>query len=458
VGVINQLGGIVRNKWLLVLVLSLVAVGLMAVLFGCGSTDNSAAVSSDSTTAAAAEQATSAEGASDATEASASSDTTVAFSGQFDGEVGIGALGSMTGAGAMGGVEQIWAQQKAIDDINAKGGVVIDGKHVKLVLKVVDDQSDSSAGAAAVEKLIKVEGVKLILSTQVTPINLAAAVVAEKYQALYQQVITWTTIARENNWKWCPDLFFAPGAGGVGEVPFFIADKLTGADQPKNWGVLTEDNADGQALGDGVKAVAKNHPYVNIAVYQTYTPGTKDYSSVILKFKQANCDAIVSLISPSDGITFVKQMKEMDFAPKLMMGWKGFWPQQFKDGLGADANYILHDGFWSEDMGTPGSKELGEAYKASHDGSDSVSIGLPYAAVQILAMAIERAQSTDPAMVRDEIYGGTFKGTTMGDVTYDEQGVADISPLGLQWIDGNRVIIYPDHGNTLQLMKSWSER
>jgi branched-chain amino acid transport system substrate-binding protein len=423
----------------------------LGLLSACGS-------SSDETTTTAAQAATTTTVASTETTVAAT-ETTAAGEVTFDGEIVIGALGSMTGSSAMNGEEQMWAQQKAADDINAKGGIDVAGKKMKLTIKFVDDKSDATEGAAAVEKLIKVEGLKLILSTQVTPINLAAAIVAEKYQALYQQVVTWTNAAREQNWTWCPDLFFAPGVGGVGEVPFLIADMQAEADRPTKWGVLTEDNADGQGLGEGVKECAAKHN-ATIVSYQTYTPGTKDYSSVILKMKEVGVDAIVVLISASDGITFVKQMKEQNFAPKLMMGWKGFWPVQFQEGLGADSEYILHDGFWSEDLAFTGAKELGEAYKAAHDGNDSVSIGLPYAQVQILAMAIERAGSTDPAAVRDQIYGGTFEGTTMGDVTYDAGGVADISPLGLQWIDGKRVVIYPESmaTGTLQWMPAWDQR
>lgn len=451
-----------RSKRMLVVSLLVPVLGLMSVvlLAGCGSsaddTTTTAAPVTTVTTAAATE--TTASG-TETTAGGTTETTTVAFSGTFDGTITIGALGTMTGMGAMSGEEQIWAQKKAVDDINAAGGINLDGKHMEMELKYADDKSSETEGAAGIEKLIKVEGLKIILSTQVSTINQAAAIVAEKYQALYQQVVTWTTDDRAANYKWCPNLFFAPGVGGVGEVPFFIADMQAAADRPTKWAVLTEDNAGGQGLGKGVKACAAKHN-ATIVEYESYTQGTKDYSSIILKFKQANVDALVVLCSPADGITFVKQMKEQDFAPKLMMGWKGFWPVQFQQGLGADAQFIIHDGFWSEDLPFTGSKALGEAYRTAHKGNDSVSIGLPYAQVQILAMAIERAGSTDPAKVRDQIYNGTFKGTTMGDVTYDAQGCADISSLGLQWIDGKRVVIYPENMATgkLQWMTPWSQR
>jgi ABC-type branched-subunit amino acid transport system substrate-binding protein len=174
--------------------------------------------------------------------------------------------------------------------------------------------------------------------------------------------------------------------------------------------------------------------------------------------KQANVDAIVTLISPADGITFTKQMKEQAFSPKFMMGWKGFWPTEYMQGLAADSDYVCFDAFWSEDQPNPGAKALGEAYKADHKGLDSVSIGLFYSNVQTLAQAFTAAGSTDPAAVRDAVFGGTFKGTVMGDIVYAEDGIANVIPLGLQWLGGKRIVIYPDQGNKMEWFKAWDQR
>ncbi len=96
----------------------------------------------------------------------------------------------------------------------------------------------------------------------------------------------------------------------------------------------------------------------------------------------------------------------------------------------------------------PGAKELGAAFTASHDGATSVSIGLPYASAQILFTAIERAGVFEPGAVRDKVFGGSFPGTTMGDVTYgtfypDNPGIAHVPLLALQWIDSKRVVVFP---------------
>ncbi len=69
-------------------------------------------------------------------------------------------------------------------------------------------------------------------------------------------------------------------------------------------------------------------------------------------------------------------MKEQNWAPKYLFGYKGFWPVEFMKALGPDSDYICHDGFWSESFPYPGAKELGAAFTAAHDGATSVSIGL----------------------------------------------------------------------------------
>jgi len=438
--------------------LALGLIGLVAFAAGCGSTTTATTVASTETTAASTETtAASTETTAASTETTAASTETTAGAVTFDGTITVGALGSLTGAGAMGGAEAVWAYNQAVKDINAAGGINLGGKHMKLELKWVDDQSDSAQGAAALEKLIKVDGTKIILSTQVTPINLAACTVAEKYQAFYQMVVAWRDVIQGQHLKWVSDFFFTPAE--VAEVPFNMVELQPQADRPTKWAIFTEDDADGQALGGGVKAVMKAHG-LTPTLYETYTPGSKDYSSSILKMKNAGIDAIVTLISPADGITFTKQMKEQAFSPKFMMGWKGFWPTQYMQGLGADSNYVCYDAFWSEDLNNPGAKALGEAYKADNKGVDSVSIGLFYANVQILAKAIENAGSTDPGAVRDAVFGHTFAGTVMGDVTYAADGTAKVVPMGNQWIDGKRVIIFPKANATgdMKWFVAWDKR
>jgi len=269
------------------------------------------------------------------------------------------------------------------------------------------------------EKLIKVEGLEIILSSNITPVNEAAGIVAEREQVYFQINTSWTDFIRGQGFTWVSDIFLTPmAAGGVAVQVLTLAPDDV---QPTNVAVMVENNPDGQALGDGAKAALEGAGYT-VGLYELFTEGTKDFSSIILKYKENNIDGIVTLISPADGIQFVRQMKEQDWSPKFIFGWKGFWPTEFKNALGEDAEGIVHDAFWTSTLDAPGAAELGDKFKADHDGNESVSVGLPYASVQILAMAIERAGVFEAEAVRDEVFGGTFEDTVYGTCVYDEDG------------------------------------
>jgi branched-chain amino acid transport system substrate-binding protein len=394
-----------------------------------------------------------------ATGSSESSTTDQQATEGFDGgTITIGAVNTTTGGGAMGGAEQKWAYDQAVKDTNDAGGITMNGKKYKVELKYADDQSDPSQAAAAMEQLIKIDGLKLILSSQVTPINMAAATVADKYKAFYMMNISWADWIEKEKYQYVADMFFTPAIAAA--VPFDMVETMPKSEWPKKWGMFTEDNADGQGLAGGVEATAKARG-LNYVMTQAATPGGKDYSAAILKLKEAGVDGLLAFSAPADAVTFIKQMKEADYSPKFIFGWKGFWPTQIPQALGSDANFVGHDGFWNMDLGYPGAKELGDKYAADHNGDSSVSIGLSYAAAQVMFQAIANANSTDPTAVRDAVWGQTFTGTTMGDVTFNENGICTTPGVGNEWLNEKRALIIPtvEGGSVpLEWFVPWDQR
>jgi branched-chain amino acid transport system substrate-binding protein len=377
-------------------------------------------------------------------------------------EILLGAINSMTGVEAMVGNEHRWAYQQAVKDINAKGGVYVKdlGKKLPFKLIVVDDESNAARATAAAEKLIKLEKVDFVLGAVDTVLNINGATVAEKYKKLYVTTTFFPEIFGDFKYSWVVDSFFsiAQLAGSAAD----ILDALPEADRPKNFCVLIEDNADGQGFGGGAKATLKNKGY-KVALFEQFVPGSKDFSSSILRMKKAKIDGLITLISSTDGITLIRQMKEANFAPKYVWGARGFWPIEFGEALGKDANYMVSDGHWAEALGAPGSKELGDKYRAEFGANKySVTIGNFYALVQALAQAIEAAGSIDNKKVRDVFYSGTFvaKDTTEGDLAFNKQGLAQFDAVALQWMDGKRMPVYPITPDvwTLKLIPPWDER
>jgi branched-chain amino acid transport system substrate-binding protein len=379
-------------------------------------------------------------------------------------DIVIGAINSITGVNALTGAEQKWAQEQAAADYNAKGGIKLaDGKQHKIVLKFEDDKSSDTEAASAMEKLIKSENIKLVLSSNTTPYNQAAATVAETYGAFYQMNTSWIddpAFIGGLKLKWSADVFEYAAQAGLAAIGAAknLPEPIT------KFAVMTENNPDGIGFGDGTVAGLKAEGW-DVVGYEKFVEGQKDFSSIILKFKEAGVEGLVVLISPADGITFVKQLKEQGWNPKFMFGFKGFWPVEFMKGLGADSDYICNDGFWSETLPYPGAKELGAAFSAAHNGDSSVSVGLPYATATILFDAINAAGSIDPAAVKAKIFGQTFKNTVMGDIVYGgaipgDDGIAHIPFLAFQWKDGKRAVVAPNQYATgkTEIMVPWADR
>lgn len=374
-------------------------------------------------------------------------------------EILIGAPVHMTGPLAPDGLELKWAYEQAVADWNKKGGIFIKSANKKLPIRLVfaDDESEPAKVAGAVEKLIKINKVDLLLGTHSATMSVPAINTAEKYQMVYHATTHWPEMFRDQKAKWASVMFFS--AVGASEVPFIIWETmLKTEDRPKNAALLMEDSPDGQAFGGGFRAQAKKHG-VTFAVDEPWAIGAKDYSSMILKMKAKNVDAILLYGAPTDAITLVRQIKEAKLNVKYMHGWKGTWATEFAQALGKDSNYVICDGFWSEEFPYPLCKELGKRYTDKYK-KRSVSIGAFYGTAQVLFMAIERAKSYDKTAVRDALRNAEYKGTVMGDLKFDDIGLAVFSSTANQWWDGKQMLFYPPvkGGYQLKLAPDWGKR
>jgi branched-chain amino acid transport system substrate-binding protein len=356
-------------------------------------------------------------------------------------EIVIGTNLPLTGILAMAGVEQKWAYEQAVADINEAGGIYVKEYDDKLPVKLIiaDDASDPGKAAAAVERLIKVDKVDLLLGGFAAPFGvIPGCTTAEKYKKYYHTSICLIPPWLEHNFQWSTLFFF--DLEQACEVPFLVWESLPEADRIKNPALLMEDTFDGRAFAGIFRGIAEKYGY-KFVLDEPWAVGAMDYSAQIIKAKSAGVDAILIFGADTDCITFVRQMKENKLNVKYFHGWKGTWAGEFWQALGEDAQYILCDGFWSMDFPYPGAKVLGERYFEKFD-KYSVSIGAMYGLCQVLWGAIEKAGTLDSAKVRQAVLENEFE-TVMGKVKYDEKGVATFVSTASQWWDGKQMLVYP---------------
>jgi branched-chain amino acid transport system substrate-binding protein len=356
------------------------------------------------------------------------------------------------------GIEQKWAYQTAVDDINATGGIHVEkyGKKLPVKLIVADDESDPGKAAAAVERLIKLKKVDLLLGGFAAPFGvIPGCITAEKYRKYYHTSICLIPPWLEHKFQWSTLFFF--DLEQACSVPYEIWNSLPENERPKKPALIMEDTFDGRAFAGLFRNLAKKYGY-EFALDEPWAVGAKDYSAQIIKAKSVGVDAILIFGADTDCITFVRQMKENKFNVKYFHGWKGTWAGEFWKALGKDAQYVICDGFWSMDFPFPGARELGQRYYDKFQ-KYSVSAGAVYALCQILWQAIEKAGTLDSAQVRQAVLDNEFD-TMMGKVDYDQNGVATFVSTASQWWNGKQMTVYPFDWTTYQikLAPPWDQR
>jgi branched-chain amino acid transport system substrate-binding protein len=114
------------------------------------------------------------------------------------------------------GAYQTWAQEAAVADQNAKGGIVVDGVAHRAKLGIYDDKSDGNVAASNVDTLITKDEVVAVLGPIVPSVGNPAALAAERKQVPYLETGNPLEVFRgSDQWKWAFQLLRAVGSMGL---------------------------------------------------------------------------------------------------------------------------------------------------------------------------------------------------------------------------------------------------
>lgn len=347
----------------------------------------------------------------------------------------------LTGGLASVGQEQKWAYETAVADINATGGVFYKpaGKKIPIELVVFDDESDPAKAATAVERLIRQRKVDCILSGHAAAYGvITGCITAEKYKQYYHGTACFIPLWQERNFQWSTMVFFDLVENC--SIPYELWNSFPEDQRPKNPAIFMEDTFDARGLASVLREQAPKYGY-ELKVDISWTPGAKDFSTQIIRAKEAGVDAILVFGDVADCVTLTRQMKANDWAPKYFQGWRGTWPAEFWDAVGDNGQYVLTDGHWARTYPTEGSEELGARFYEKF-GKDSVSVGAFYGVAQILFQALEKVDSLDPKHIRETVIANEYD-TVLGHIKYNADGSATYPSPAFQWMDGVQLTVWP---------------
>lgn len=353
--------------------------------------------------------------------------------------VKVGAVVPLTGRYAALGGQVKTGYEIGVQHINAAGGVTVGGKKLQIEMTMLDDESDPTKTVARLETLAS-QGVVAYLGGAGSDLHAAAASIGDKNKIPYLGVAFALNGIHQQGLRY---LFspFPKSPDLTNETFVFLDAAIPAAQRPRKVALFLERTDWGKEMGSLWESTAKKRGYQIVASGE-YAPGSKDFSDLILKAKSAGAEIVLALPSPPDGMTIVKQMKELDFNTKVNLFIRAADPPVWSQNLGKDGDYVLLSPGWHFAARYPKVAELNEAHqKLFHRPADPL-VGPSYACLQILADAVTRAKTLDRDKIRDAI-AATKMTTVVGPVRFRADGTGEVKVFFQQWLKGKQELVWP---------------
>ncbi|MCZ8097270.1 MAG: branched-chain amino acid ABC transporter substrate-binding protein [Burkholderiales bacterium] len=332
----------------------------------------------------------------------------VALSGVANAQIKLGVAGPITGPNAAFGAQLKNGVEQAVEDINAKGGVL--GQ--KITVSVGDDRSDPKEGVSVANKFVG-DGVKWVVGHFNSGVTMPASEIYQENNILMvTPSATNPKITERGMWNVFRTCGRDDQQGAVAAT--YISDKLKG----KKIAVVHDKTTYGQGLADETKK-AMNAKGVKEVLYEGVNTGEKDYSALVSKIKTSGADVVYWGGLHTEGGLIVRQMRDQGVKAVMMSG-DGITSDEFATigGPGVEGTLMT---FPPDPRGRPEAKDIVKKFEAKKFNPEAYTL-YSYAAVQIMAQAAEQAKSVDPKKVAEAMRSGKAFKTVIGDIAFDKKG------------------------------------
>lgn len=312
--------------------------------------------------------------------------------GGGSGPIVLGAILPLTGDGSAYGPGMEVAVRTAVDEVNTAGGVM--GRQLQVLVE--DDATNPDQGVRAANKLIDVNRVSGIVGTWASSVTLAVAPLTVK-----ANIIEMNTSGSPKLSGFDPRVFRANATDAA--LAATVAKEFS-SEGTKAMTVLSNNAAGTVGLAQGVRDTFKAQGG-QVLDYIEYADGQQSYSTEVNKALATKPDLFfVSCYTP-DGTLVIKSMFEGGATAKVAApAW--CLNTQLSEAVGSEAV----EGDMAVDL-VPVSesqayKRLNQAYtaKTSKDVFDNVYAVHVYDSVLLLALAMQKAGSTDGTAVAQAMH------------------------------------------------------
>ena len=335
----------------------------------------------------------------------------------------IASLHPLSGAAAADGQQMDNGAKLAIEAINAAGGIkALDG--AKLQLVSADTQGKPEVGQSEAQRLIQ-EGAVGIVGTYQSAVRANVATVAERNKVPFVIDVSSADSILNQGYKYT--FRVQPSASVIGqEGAQYLFDVSKAAGKPvKKVAFLHEQGPFGTGVRDAFTKKANELGFSVGPAISYDAASASDLTTQVTQVKASGADALAVAGYYRDGVLVAKAVASVKPPVNAVYGVANgaFDLPQFPKEVGAagegyfDANY--HANYTKQPT-----KDLAAQYKQKHNDDIRTGAVLAYDSVRVIADALERAKSAEPAKVRDAIVQTSLESlmAQSGPIAFDEKG------------------------------------
>lgn len=323
-------------------------------------------------------------------------------------EILVGIAAPFTGAAAPTGEQAEVGAIKAIDDLNANGGVL--GQEI--VFSSVDDACDGEQAVAAARQLVA-EGVQFVIGHVCSSGSIAAGpIYASEGIIMISPASTNPKVTDAG----LSNVFRVIGRDD--EQGVIAGDYLADSFADKNIAILHDESAYGQGLAEITKAQL-NTRGVTEAIFGIYAPEQSEYGPLVAKLKESAIDVVYIGGYQGDAGIIIRQAKTE--LPDLQLVSGDALASEDFPLIAGDAGIGSYFTFGPDERGNETAVDVVESFREDEGFEPSGYTLYSYAAVQAWAQAAEAVGSIDNAKIGKTLRSQQFE-TVLGTIGFNKKG------------------------------------
>ncbi|SMH36552.1 ABC transporter substrate-binding protein [Mesorhizobium australicum] len=332
-------------------------------------------------------------------------------------KIQIGAAMPITGPVAHGALQEKRGLEIALEEINAKGGVL--GKQIELLYE--DNQCNPSLAVTVTNKLLEA-GVPAVLGQQCSSAVLATMPLFQKAEVpLVSSIATNPKISQLAGVGGNPWVFRLNPSDR--ELAVANVNYLASLGGIQKIAIVAESTDYGRGGADAFAEAAKDKG-LEVVSTDFHPLGAPDFTTIIARLQNNGAQAVAVYQAHADNANFARQAHSMGLKTvmtgKLSLDGDTF-AELIKQGAYDDAVTAFP---YSPAVDTPENKDFAARVLAKYGESATYETFAGYESLHILAQAIERAGSAEPKAIRDALVKTSYKSMIGATVDFDDHNQA----------------------------------